>query len=55
MPKMPEMLAEMGTEECLWDPEVQILMMAMRRPVTVEWLGQNLHGSGLRRDHLSRI
>ena len=30
------MLAKMSTEECLWDQEVWILMMAMRRPVTGE-------------------
>ena len=36
MPKVPEMLVKVSTEECLWDQEVWILMMAMTRPVTVE-------------------
>ena len=52
---MPEMLPKMSTEECLWDQEVWILMMAMMKPVTVEVLGQKLHGRGLRRESLSRI
>ena len=47
MPKVPEMLVKVSTEECLWDQEVWILMMAMT--------GQKLHGSGLRREYLSRI
>jgi len=29
MPKVPEMFAKMSTEECLWDQEVWIFMMAM--------------------------
>ena len=36
MPKVPVMLAKMSTEECLWDQEVWILMMAMMRPLTME-------------------
>ena len=36
MPKVPEMLPKMSPEECLWDQEVSILMMALTRPVTVE-------------------
>ena len=36
MPKVPEMLPKMSTEECLWDQEVWIFVMAMTRPVTVE-------------------
>ena len=55
MPKLPEMLAKMSPEECLWDQEVCILMMAMMKPVTVEVLGQKLHGRGLRRQYLNRI
>ena len=55
MPKVPEMFAKMSTEECLWDQEVWILMMAMTRLVPVEVLRQKLHGKGLRRESLSRI
>ena len=55
MPKVPEMLPKTSTEECLWDQEVWILMMAMMRLVPVEVLGQKLHGKGLRRESLSRI
>ena len=55
MPKVPEMLPKMSTEECLWDQEVWILMMAMMRLVPVAVLGQKLHGRGLRRQYLSRI
>ena len=33
---MPEVLVKVSTEECLWDQEVWILMMAMTRAVTVE-------------------
>ena len=36
MPKVPEMLVKVSTEECLWDQEVWMLMMAMMRPLTVE-------------------
>ena len=36
MPKVPEMLPKMSTEECLRDQEVWIFVMAMTRPVTVE-------------------
>ena len=43
MPKVPEMLSRMSTEECLWDQEVWILTVALTRPITVEWLGQKLH------------
>ena len=55
MPKVPEMLPKMSTEECLWDQEVWILMMVMTRLVPVAVLGQQLHGRGLRRESLSRI
>lgn len=55
MPKVPEMLPKMSTEECLWDWEVWILMMVMIRLVPVEVLGKKLHGRGLRRESLSRI
>lgn len=55
MPKVPEMLPKMSTEECLWDQEVWILMMAMMRLVPVEVLGQKLHGRGQRRESVSRI
>ena len=36
MPKVPEILAKMSTEQCLWDQEVWILMMPMTRPATME-------------------
>ena len=55
MPKVPEMFAKMSTEECLWDQEVWILMMAMTRLVPVAVLGQKLHGRGQRRESVSRI
>ena len=55
MPKVPEMLPKMSTEECLWDQEVWIFMMAMTRLVPVQVLGQKLHGRGQRRESLSRI
>ena len=55
MPKVPEMLPKMSPEECLWDQEVWILMMAMTRLVPVAVLGQKLHGRGQRRESVSRI